>query len=137
MDVAGITELLTPSTVTHCLHTRPHHLRLSLLSASLTTSPCLTSSDLCDLSDLPLPTDGPPVGAGSCATLPLPWGARRERHSFPASVQIDPDLRPGEFVMRTLFAEFTVQAERKIETVMMEPLVGAGGGGGAGDEEGG
>ena len=69
------------------------------------------------------PTDGPPPGGGSCATLPLPWGARRERHSFPASVQVDPDLRPGEFVMRTLFAEFTVQAERKIETVMLEPLV--------------
>lgn len=29
-------------------------------------------------------------------------------------------LRPGEIVMRTLFAEFTQQAEKKIETVMLE-----------------
>jgi hypothetical protein len=33
------------------------------------------------------------------------------------------DIRPGEFVMRTLFAEFTVQAEKKMEAVMAEPLV--------------
>ena len=85
----------------------------------------LTRHNLCShLTKYP-PADGPPPGGGSCATLPLPWGARRERHSFPTSVQVDPDLRPGEFVMRTLFAEFTVQAERKIESVMMEPLVGA------------
>jgi hypothetical protein len=33
------------------------------------------------------------------------------------------DIRPGEFVMRTLFADFTVQAEKKMEAVMAEPLV--------------
>ncbi|KAF0292915.1 Protein furry [Amphibalanus amphitrite] len=82
----------------------------------------LTDTEPDDLEDYAAGGDGPPPGGGSCATLPLPWGARRERHCFPASVQVDPDLRPGEFVMRTLFAEFTVQAERKIESVMMEPL---------------
>ena len=41
---------------------------------------------------------------------------------FPSSVHIETDIKPGEFVMRTLFAEFTVQAERKITSVMAEPL---------------
>jgi len=33
------------------------------------------------------------------------------------------DIRPGEFVMCTLFADFTVQAEKKMEAVMAEPQV--------------
>jgi len=32
-------------------------------------------------------------------------------------------IRPGEFVMRVLFAEFTSQAEKKIDAVMIEPPV--------------
>lgn len=60
---------------------------------------------------------------GSHGSTLLPWGARKERAQFPATIHVDTDLRPGEFVMRTLFAEFTVMAERKIETVMQEPLV--------------
>ena len=31
-------------------------------------------------------------------------------------------LISGEFVMRTLFAEFTIQTEKKITSVMSEPL---------------
>lgn len=49
----------------------------------------------------------------------LPWGA----HKGPVMAPPDSDLRPGEFVMRLLFTEFTVQAERKMEAVMAEPLV--------------
>lgn len=58
-------------------------------------------------------------------TTVLPWGAQKERSAHPAGcyVNIDMDIRPGEFVMRTLFADFTVQAERKMEAVMAEPLV--------------
>ncbi|XP_068083711.1 protein furry [Anabrus simplex] len=52
----------------------------------------------------------------------LPWGAHKERSPYPACVNIDMDIRPGEFVMRTLFADFTVQAEKKMEAVMAEPL---------------
>ncbi|XP_059059814.1 protein furry [Achroia grisella] len=48
----------------------------------------------------------------------LPWGA----HKGPVMPPSDTDLRPGEFVMRLLFTEFTVQAERKMEAVMAEPL---------------
>lgn len=47
----------------------------------------------------------------------LPWGG----HKGPVP-PADSDLRPGEFVMRLLFTEFTVQAERKMEAVMAEPL---------------
>jgi hypothetical protein len=35
----------------------------------------------------------------------------------------DQRIRPGEFVMRVLFSEFTAQAEKKIEMVMSEPSV--------------
>lgn len=54
----------------------------------------------------------------------LPWGAHKERSPHPsAGANIDMDIKPGEFVMRSLFADFTIQAEKKIETVMGEPLV--------------
>ncbi|VVC32584.1 Hypothetical protein CINCED_3A005220 [Cinara cedri] len=48
----------------------------------------------------------------------LPWGAHKERSPFP---NVDTDIKPGEYVMRTLFADFTVQVERKMEEVMIEP----------------
>lgn len=40
-----------------------------------------------------------------------------------SSITIDPELKPGEFVIKSLFAEFAVLAEKKIEMVMAEPLV--------------
>lgn len=61
--------------------------------------------------------------SGSAGGTVLPWGAHKERSPYPACVHIDMDIRPGEFVMRTLFADFTVQAEKKMEAVMAEPLV--------------
>ncbi|XP_024277618.2 protein furry homolog-like isoform X6 [Oncorhynchus tshawytscha] len=39
-----------------------------------------------------------------------------------SSIIIDPELKPGEFVIKSLFAEFAVLAEKKIEVVMAEPL---------------
>uniref|UniRef100_A0A1S4MY51 Uncharacterized protein n=1 Tax=Pediculus humanus subsp. corporis TaxID=121224 RepID=A0A1S4MY51_PEDHC len=60
-------------------------------------------------------------GSGSGGTI-LPWGAHKERSLYPSCVNIDVDIKPGEFVMRTLFADFTVQAERKMEAVMNDPL---------------
>ncbi|XP_062543394.1 protein furry isoform X2 [Armigeres subalbatus] len=59
----------------------------------------------------------------------LPWNTHnRSSVVVPPSVSAaidmmaasDGTLRPGEIVMRTLFADFTVQAEKKIETVMLE-----------------
>lgn len=45
-----------------------------------------------------------------------------------SSITIDPELKPGEFVIKSLFAEFAVLAEKKIEMVMAEPLVSLQGG---------
>ncbi|KAJ4918171.1 hypothetical protein JOQ06_021402, partial [Pogonophryne albipinna] len=39
-----------------------------------------------------------------------------------SSITIDPELKPGEFVIKSLFAEFAVLAEKKIDMVMAEPL---------------
>lgn len=50
----------------------------------------------------------------------LPWGAPADRQGNSAWCE---DVSPGEFVLRTLFAEFTVLAERKIELILSEPLV--------------
>lgn len=56
----------------------------------------------------------------SAVTVVLPWGAQKETMR---SQQIgDMDLRPGEFVMRTLFADFTSQSEKKMEAVMTETV---------------
>lgn len=63
------------------------------------------------------------VASSNRGTL-LPWGAHKERSPHPcAGSNIDMDIRPGEFVMRSLFADFTLQAEKKIEAVMTEPQV--------------
>lgn len=48
----------------------------------------------------------------------LPWGQPADRQTSSAVS----DVTPGEFVLRTLFSEFTVLAEKKIETVLSEPL---------------
>ena len=53
----------------------------------------------------------------------LPWGATKEKLEFPENIRIDTNIKPGEFVLKTLFAEFTVLAEKKIELVLSEPLV--------------
>lgn len=55
----------------------------------------------------------------------LPWGAHKERLPFTTSgPSIDMDVKPGEYVMQSLFADFTIQAEKKIEeAVMYEPQV--------------
>lgn len=61
---------------------------------------------------------GPAVPRG----IVLPWGAQKER-SIHAGTIMELDIRPGEFVMRNLFADFTVLAEKKIELVLSEPQV--------------
>ncbi|XP_031520289.1 protein furry homolog-like isoform X10 [Papio anubis] len=47
------------------------------------------------------------------------WG---EKNIIMSNITIDPDVKPGEYVIKSLFAEFAVQAEKKIEVVMAEPL---------------
>ncbi|XP_030765953.1 protein furry isoform X3 [Sitophilus oryzae] len=52
----------------------------------------------------------------------LPWGAQKDRVvAHLIFVQnTEGETRPGEFVMRNLFQEFTILAEKKIENVMLE-----------------
>ncbi|XP_053709672.1 protein furry homolog-like isoform X3 [Synchiropus splendidus] len=54
------------------------------------------------------------------SVTPLSW----EKHNIStmSNITIDPELKPGEFVIKSLFAEFAVLAEKKIEMVMAEPL---------------
>ncbi|MGH0127200.1 UNVERIFIED_CONTAM: hypothetical protein FKN15_051317 [Acipenser sinensis] len=40
-----------------------------------------------------------------------------------SNITIDPELKPGEYVIKSLFAEFAILAEKKIEVVMAEPLL--------------
>nr|XP_012384969.2 protein furry homolog-like isoform X1 [Dasypus novemcinctus] len=47
------------------------------------------------------------------------WG---KKNIIMSNITIDPDVKPGEYVIKSLFAEFAVQAEKKIEVVMAEPL---------------
>ena len=54
----------------------------------------------------------------SIVTVVLPWGAQKE--TMKPQQTGDMDLKPGEFVMRTLFTDFTTQAEKKMEAVMTE-----------------
>ena len=49
----------------------------------------------------------------------LPWGQPLDLQTSATAC----DVTPGEFVLRTLFSEFTVLAEKKIETILGEPLV--------------
>lgn len=64
------------------------------------------------------------VSSTSCRSrvILLPWGSKdRSSHPQGPCCLSDMDIRPGEFVMRTLFSDFTVQAGKKIEAVMGEP----------------
>uniref|UniRef100_A0ACB8FGQ4 Uncharacterized protein n=1 Tax=Sphaerodactylus townsendi TaxID=933632 RepID=A0ACB8FGQ4_9SAUR len=38
-------------------------------------------------------------------------------------ISVDPDSKPGEYVLKSLFVNFTTQAERKIRIIMAEPLI--------------
>lgn len=38
-------------------------------------------------------------------------------------ISIDPESKPGEYVLKSLFANFTTLSERKIRIIMAEPLV--------------
>lgn len=47
----------------------------------------------------------------------LPWNSVK-RHT--SSLPIDKTIRPGEFVLRTLFSEFALLAEKKIDAVLSQ-----------------
>uniref|UniRef100_A0A8C7D7P1 FRY microtubule binding protein n=1 Tax=Oncorhynchus kisutch TaxID=8019 RepID=A0A8C7D7P1_ONCKI len=65
-----------------------------------------------------------PVGTGySKPPIPpvlSPQGDKGPPAMMPIS--IDPESRPGEYVLKSLFVNFTTQSERKIRIIMAEPL---------------
>lgn len=66
-----------------------------------------------------------PVGNGySKPPIPpvcCPQGEKGPPAMLP--IIIDPESRPGEYVLKSLFANFTTVSERKIRIIMAEPLV--------------
>ncbi|XP_037830132.1 protein furry homolog-like isoform X4 [Kryptolebias marmoratus] len=89
------------------------------VSSRLSSSRLAWSNQIRFKASAPVSSSGIRRRAPSLVT-PLTW----EKHSFAAmsSITIDPELKPGEFVIKSLFAEFAVLAEKKIEMVMAEPL---------------
>ena len=68
-------------------------------------------------SDLQLPNF---IGNIQSASV-LPW--QRGQSSMVNDSHAIDDLNPGEYVLQTLFSEFTVLAEKKIDRLMKESLV--------------
>ncbi|XP_076134284.1 protein furry homolog-like isoform X3 [Alosa pseudoharengus] len=63
------------------------------------------------------------VGSSSSSSSGAPTGpCPTSAAAAMSAITIDPELKPGEFVIKSLFAEFAVLAEKKIEVVMAEPL---------------
>ncbi|XP_071510567.1 protein furry homolog-like [Diadema antillarum] len=60
-------------------------------------------------------------------TVSLPWIRRpteedKQDSASTTTIPLDTNVKPGQYVLQSLFAEFTIQAERKIERIMTEPL---------------
>lgn len=58
----------------------------------------------------------PPIHPVCC-----PQGEKGPPAMMPIS--IDPESKPGEYILKSLFANFTTMSERKIRIIMAEPLV--------------
>lgn len=66
-----------------------------------------------------------PVGNGYIKP-PVPPASGTHKEKGPPTmlpINVDPDSKPGEYVLKSLFVNFTTQAERKIRIIMAEPLV--------------
>ncbi|XP_075356145.1 protein furry homolog-like isoform X2 [Mycteria americana] len=67
-------------------------------------------------------TSTPPSRVNKRRVSPSVVSTWEKRGTIMSNITIDPDVKPGEYVIKSLFAEFAVQAEKKIEVVMAEPL---------------
>ncbi|XP_035289860.1 protein furry homolog isoform X4 [Anguilla anguilla] len=69
--------------------------------------------------------DASPVGNGYSKPPPPPASVAPGDRRGPAAmttVAVDPESKPGEYVLKSLFANFTGVSERKIRIIMAEPL---------------
>lgn len=67
------------------------------------------------------------VTSGSTETISIPWIERQKENQAKdpstvsnCSISIDVNVKPGQYVLQTLFAEFTLQAQAKIEKIMKD-----------------
>ncbi|XP_061847891.1 protein furry homolog-like isoform X8 [Colius striatus] len=67
-------------------------------------------------------TSTPPSRVNKRRVSPSVVSTWEKKGTIMSNITIDPDVKPGEYVIKSLFAEFAVQAEKKIEVVMAEPL---------------
>ncbi|XP_063257977.1 protein furry homolog-like isoform X11 [Prinia subflava] len=67
-------------------------------------------------------SSAPPSRVNKRRVSPSVVSTWEKRGIIMSNITIDPDVKPGEYVIKSLFAEFAVQAEKKIELVMAEPL---------------
>ncbi|XP_031753102.1 protein furry homolog isoform X5 [Xenopus tropicalis] len=66
-----------------------------------------------------------PVGSNGYFKPPVQPVSSTQREKGPPTmlpINIDPESKPGEYILKSLFANFTTQAERKIRIIMAEPL---------------
>ncbi|XP_067842067.1 protein furry homolog isoform X2 [Heptranchias perlo] len=65
-----------------------------------------------------------PVGNGYIKPPTAPTSSIQGDRGPPAMmpINVDPDIKSGEYVLKSIFANFTTQAERKIRIIMAEPL---------------
>lgn len=82
-----------------------------------------TESEYFRLTGLSYMSSASPVGLKP--SIPPSSGPLGERKGpvVMAPVNVDPESKPGEFVLKSLFANFTLLSERKIRIIMAEPLV--------------
>ena len=76
-------------------------------------------------SECPFYFSASPVGNGYIKP-PVPPVSGTQKEKGPPTmlpINVDPDSKPGEYVLKSLFVNFTTQAERKIRIIMAEPLV--------------
>lgn len=80
---------------------------------------CFSSQVFCGVSA------ASPVGNGYSKPPILPVSCPQGEKGPPAMmpISIDPESKPGEYVLKSLFANFTTVSERKIRIIMAEPLV--------------
>ncbi|CAM9280094.1 unnamed protein product [Lampetra planeri] len=63
-----------------------------------------------------------PAAAAATRRTTRWWTMNAMMAAMAVPVGVDPSVKPGEFVLKSLFAEFTQHAERKISIIMAEPM---------------
>ncbi|KAK1345944.1 hypothetical protein QTO34_008409 [Cnephaeus nilssonii] len=107
---SGVRSLVFAAALCSC-----RSLRLPALPLIAGVLPCLATPCLEQLASAPVSKVNKYCTSNFHSTL-------GKKNIIMSNITIDPDVKPGEYVIKSLFAEFAVQAEKKIEVVMAEPL---------------